>query len=138
MTLRKILFAFLAGFMLAPVAQAEEGRITIELNRTEQVEKACRLTFLMENGLEKDVSLLGMEIAVITKKELVTGLVLLRSGLLPAGKERVKQFDLPNTECDLVSRLLINQVVECEGEGLSAAMCSPLVAASSRSDIGLE
>jgi len=137
-------FSVLCASVMA--AQANDAKSTspllpelrIELNGAESVDNACRLTFLMHNTFASDVNSLSFELAVINKQGLVTGLLLLRSGLLPQKMERVKQFDLPQTQCETVDRLLINTLVECEAQGIDMAQCRAALKASSKIDIGLQ
>ena len=142
----KALSVFSVLYVCVVNAQASDVKPTsaplpelrIELNGAESVDNACRLTFLMHNKLASDVSALSFELAVINKQGLVTGLLLLRSGLLPTNMERVKQFDLPQTQCDKVDRLLINTVVECVAQGVDIAECRAALKTATKIDIGLQ
>lgn len=113
-----------------------QARVQVELNKLQDVEDACRVTFLMENGLADEIEVLGFEVAIINEEGLVSGLILMRSGRLPSGRQRVKQFDLPDVDCASIDRLLLNEVVECEGVALDR--CREAIAASSRGDVSFE
>ena len=137
--MKRLFLAISLALLALPAAKAQgAGEIFMELNRVQTVENGCRITLLMQNGLEADIASFGFEVAVIDKTGLVGGLILVRSGQLRAGREQVKLFDLPGTECENIERLLVNNVVECEGEGLSPDLCQRASVATSRLDIRFE
>ena len=51
---------------------------------------------------------------------------------LPEGRTRVRQFDLDNTRCDSIGRILINGVAACDGEGLAGPECIDRLTLASR------
>ena len=51
---------------------------------------------------------------------------------LPEGRTRVRQFDLDNTRCDTIGRILINGVAACDGEGLAGTECIDRLALATR------
>jgi hypothetical protein len=54
---------------------------------------------------------------------------------LPAGKTKVSRFDLAGTDCARVSRVLVNSVAECTGQGVEPAACLRGLKTSSRAGI---
>lgn len=99
---------------------AEEGaaaapRLSLELNRIDPLEGACRLTFMVENGLGADLSALALETVLIDSAGQVERLTLFEFGALPGGVPRVRQFDIPGLDCAGLGRVLINGVAECGG-----------------------
>jgi len=126
--------AALAGVLLAtPAAAQTDARPTVglELNRVDQIEAACRFTFLAENGMGTDLAALTVKTVIIDVEGLVDRLTLFEFGALPAGTPRVRQFDVPGLDCAQVGRVLINGVSDCGGvEG-----CAEALTLSSRTDI---
>jgi len=51
---------------------------------------------------------------------------------MPEGKARVLQFDIAGLACENISRVLVNDVVACEGEGLEPRTCLAALKPSSR------
>lgn len=102
---------------LSAPALAEEAvpAISVELNALDPVEGACRLVFVARNGLEADVASLILEAVAFDPEGGVARISLFDFGELPAGRIRVRQFDLPKLSCDGVGSLLINGVQTCEG-----------------------
>ena len=107
----------------------------IELNNAEQTGKACRLSFLFANKLGAGLEKLSMQIVVFGKDERIRNLVTLSAGALPRDKRRVRQFDLPGTDCGEVARILLNDLPACEGAGIEAGSCMTRLEISNRSAI---
>ena len=129
--------AALAGFGAAP-AMAEDApkRIGVELNAVAATDKACRLSFLVENDLGVAIDDLALELVLFDKDGRVDRFVVVRTGRLPLAKRRVKQFDVPEVKCDSIGSVLVNDVSECTGAGLDATVCLDRLAISSRAAIG--
>lgn len=104
-------------------APANKGTINVELNRLEQNGEACRLTFVTHNGFSTDLKNSGFEMVIFDGKGLVKLMTVFDFGALPAGKTVVRRFDLPDTGCESVSRILVNGAARCSGEGIEAADC---------------
>lgn len=108
----------------APVtAQDSEAALKVELNGLEQVDKACRMTFVVENALAATITKAVFEVALFDAKGLVERLMVLDFRDLPKGRTRVRQFDAADTSCGGVSRILVNDATECAGEGLDPEAC---------------
>lgn len=91
------------------------GSIKIELNRTDQMDGACRLTFTAQNGLGTDVSGMVLETVLFDATGGVITLSLFDFQSLPKDKPRVRQFDLAGTQCAGLGQILINGVARCDG-----------------------
>lgn len=115
-----------------------EPALSIDLNDAAPGEQGgCRLTFLIQNGLEADLTNLSLETVVLTTEGQVERVTLFDFGELPAGRPRVRQFDLSGLVCESVGQVLINDVAACEGIGIGSDACMPALTLSSRSGIDL-
>lgn len=103
--------------------EAPAPSLSIELNALQQHDDACRIVFLAENRLGADLSALSFETVLIDTAGIVDRLTLFDFQSLPEGRTRVRQFDLVDTRCDSVGRILINGVAACDGEGLAGTEC---------------
>jgi hypothetical protein len=130
----------LGALLVVPVslnAGAQEGgqpEIGLELNTLEQTDDGCRLTFVIRNGMAEPIEALSFELALFDSNGTVRSVIALNAGAMPAGKTRVRRFNLRNVVCADVSRLLLNDITECDGGGLSPADCLRRLKASSRTD----
>ena len=123
----------LCFLICAPQALAQEaaGGVSIELNRVDAVQDACRLTFLAENTLGSDLDTLSLETVLIDADGRVERLTLFEFGVLPDGVPRARQFDIPGLACDGLARVLINGVAACS----AGAACAEGLAVSTRTDV---
>lgn len=119
---------------LALPAQADDApSLSLELNAVTAQDQACRLTFVVENGLGKDLSALVYETVLFSKDGQVMTMTLFDFGAVPDGRPRVRQFDLPGTDCSTVGRVLLNDAHACEG--VPEGACTDSLKWSSRTDV---
>lgn len=121
-------------------AAAASETITIELNRLEDVESGCRMSFVMTNGLKEPVEGITMEAVLFDRDGIVARFLLLKSRPMPVGKTRVQQFDVANTACDALGQVLLNDVTACAGqaptsEPLTPERCLEAIETASRASI---
>lgn len=115
--------AALVLVLASPAAVAQSGGIELELNTAADLDGACRLTYVATNASPTDLDQASYEVAVFDANGIVTRLLVLEFGALPSGKTRVVQFDVPETACNGLSRILSNGPVECAGGGGPQAAC---------------
>ena len=122
MRLALTLFCCLAATLPAVAQDSDAPRLSVELNRIDPLDGACRLTFLAENALGADLDAHALETVLIDGEGRVERLTLFDFGALPDGVPRARQFDIPGLDCARLGRVLINGVAECaRAEG-----CAPL------------
>jgi hypothetical protein len=130
------LSVFLAAALVAPaLADEPEPTLGLELNTVSDAEGACRLTFLAENALGADLDALVLEAVLFTAEGSVDRLTLFDFGALPAGRPRVRQFDLGGLSCDALGQVLVNGASECAGEGVATGACIDTLRLSTRTDV---
>ncbi|RLQ88251.1 hypothetical protein [Notoacmeibacter ruber] len=120
----------------AKPATAEQKSLTLELNSvSSQANNSCRMTFVAHNGIEADLESAGFEVVLFDKKGLVNRMTVFDFGALPNGKTLVKRFDLPETDCADLSRVLVNGVARCEGAGIDSKNCANAIATRNKTDL---
>ncbi len=121
----RYLFAVVALWMMPvlPAVADEAGKISFQLNSAAGVKDACRFNFVFHNGVSAPIKDLVLELVVFDRQNLVDRFVLVKSGSLPKGKTRVRQFDFAGLACDKVAKLLVNEVKVCDGGGLEPEAC---------------
>lgn len=117
-SVRKTVVAVFAAALLASTAQAEGDAVQINLNAVEAQPNACRLVLTAQAPSE--ISELIMETVLFDQSDRVMMLTLFDFATLPAGKLRVRQFDIPGASCSGISRVLFNGVDSCQGPGCEA------------------
>lgn len=117
--------------VMPAAAQEATGRLSLELNRIDPLEGACRLTFVAENRLGADLDALDLETVLIDTDGRVERLTLFEFGALPDGLPRVRQFDIPGLTCEALGRVVINGVAACS----AGAACAEGLELSTRTDV---
>lgn len=142
MILRTILLSSMLSTAAVPGAFAQEAAtakgLDVELNALASSQKGCLFTFVAENGFAQNVSKVSFEFVIFNEKGTVERLALLDFRDLPAGKSKVRQFDVPGIKCEAVKNLLINDAPVCEGEGLEKSRCMDGIVTRSKAAAGLE
>jgi hypothetical protein len=111
--------AFAQDIQEETVAVASAGQFTLELNTVAQTDGSCRLTYVATNETEDDLRNAAYEVAVFDDRGAVSKLLILEFGALDTGRTRVVQFDIDGQTCDGISKILVNNQVDCatsEGE----------------------
>ncbi len=83
-------------FVLTPaqtLAQ-QDARVHLELNKAEQVQGSCRLYLLLDNKTERAYENLQLDLVSFDTDGIIAQRMLLETAPLPAGKMRLKVFDL--------------------------------------------
>jgi hypothetical protein len=114
--MRTILYFSLLAIVLLvnPAATgAQQRQLTIELNKVQQSQDGCRLSFIAVNGMGANLETTAMEVVFFDANDVVSEMLLLDFGRLPSDKTKVVEFVLQQQECEQISRVLVNDVVEC-------------------------
>lgn len=116
--------------------QADTKLLTIELNKMQQSQNGCRLSFMAVNRLDTRLEKTALEIVVFDGEGIVSQTLVLDFGRLPEDKTKVVEFDLPR-QCQEISRVLVNDVSECAGPGEEdlAEGCLNALRTSNRAEI---
>lgn len=116
------------------MAQDAPGALIVELNRVVPLDNACRLTFLAQNNMDRDVAGIVFETVLFDTEGGVERLTLFDLGDLPSARPRVREFDMAGLACADLGRILFNGVDACEGAGVDAETCQGALAPVSRVD----
>jgi hypothetical protein len=115
-------------------AQAEAAPLRLELNRLEPVGEACRAYLVIENPSAEAYRSLKLDLFAFDTDGVIARRVALEAGPVPARKTSVKLFDFAGAPCERLSRVLLNDVIACEGGDGARADCLALV--ETRSKVG--
>lgn len=133
-----LLAAFCSGAAALAQDAGTSGDLSIEINDLTPSEKGCKLTFVAANELPQTLSKVSFEFVLFDGKGLVERMAVLDFRDLPAGKTKVRQFDLPGTKCEAVKSLLINDAPVCSGDGVAKDACMKALKTGSRSAVELK
>ena len=135
------LLAVTTTALLALPAQAQEDasdKLTIELNSIEAQDGNCRMSFVVLNGFETDLKSAVFEAVLFDKSGAVDRMTLFDFGALPAMRTRVRQFVVPQLNCDTLGQVLINGAQTCETDTETTAVedfCGKALNLRSRIDV---
>lgn len=130
------------GMSTTSYAEEQDQKLIIDLQKAEQLQKACRISFLFQNKLPHPLKDMILDTAVLDKDGLAQQFLMLQTGALSLGKRRIRQYDLENIKCQDVGEILINDIAECQGvspekDKITAESCLSALSTSSRSKIKL-
>ncbi|MCP4206899.1 MAG: hypothetical protein GY767_07625 [Shimia sp.] len=126
------------AILLPPsVAQAQSENTTkpgvsLELNAVQDVDGACRFTFVAGNHTGTAIDKAVFETVVFDTDGAVVRLSLFDFRALPEGRPRVRQFDVPEMACDNIGQTLINGSHSCIVNGTESGVCSDGLRLNSR------
>lgn len=140
----RLLPMFLAaglGLALTPAA-AEDTQplpeLSLQLNTVQQLEdNTCRMIFVAVNNVGEDISAFTTETVLFEASGAVSNFTLFDFRDLPAGKTRVRQFDLPETECGTIKRILINGSATCTISDGESSICMDKLTTQSSTGVEL-
>ncbi|MBO0344603.1 hypothetical protein [Roseibium limicola] len=112
-------FAFALSLTYALAAPSmvhaqEEAGLSLELNRAAQTKTGCMLTFVATNKAKASLNGVAYELVLFNKDGLVEQMTAFDFGALPNGKTVVRQFELPNRQCESLGQILINGASRCD------------------------
>ena len=105
--------ALIMTLLASPWASATQDKLSIELNKVEQIESSCHVFFLARNPLKQPINSLSFETVLLDQQGAISRLAVLDFLDLPANKVRMRQFEFPNLQCDDVKQLLFNSLISC-------------------------
>ena len=130
---------FVALGLMAQTASAQDAPVfSLELNSAaDTTTGSCRLTYVASNQSDIALDRTAYEVAVFDQEGAVTRLLVLEFGALIEGKTKILQFDLSETGCSSISRIVVNDVAACTqtADGQEIPLCMANLVASSRTAI---
>lgn len=122
-------------FASALAVSAQSGNFVLELNNASDVDESCRLTYVATNNTGVGLTNTSYEVAIFDGEGRVSNLLVLEFGQLPIAKTKVVQFDLKGSACGNISRIVVNNLAECDSAEGSHNFCLSALITSSRTDI---
>ncbi|MCQ0969166.1 hypothetical protein MLD63_01785 (plasmid) [Paracoccus sp. TK19116] len=121
-------------------ATQDAGRIVLELNgATDTDAGACRMTFVATNDSGEAFERTAWQVGVFDGEGIVRSILVLEFGALSDGKTKIVLFDLPGSGCADISRVVVNDVAQCQPEGAAetelADTCLDALSTRSRTEL---
>lgn len=113
---------------------AAEGRLGVELNKTEEIEGGgCRAFFLFRNETGKSFSGFEMSLAVLDSQGIIDRLLSIDAAPLPVARTTLKLFEIPDLSCGNISEVLLHDMTACQPQNEEEMDCFGILDLSSRS-----
>lgn len=101
----------------AKPATGGDAGITIELNKLEEAQNACRGYFLVDNRTPDLLKELQIDVFLFDRQGVILRRVALSFLDVRSGRTKVVLFDLSGVACGDIGRLLVNEVLTCTSAG---------------------
>ncbi len=111
--------------------------LSLELNAVQDVDGACRFTFVAKNDTGVAIDKAIFETVIFDTSGGVVRLSLFDFRELPEGRPRVRQFDVPAMACGSIAQTLINGTSTCIVNGAESDLCGDRLTLSSRITVKL-
>lgn len=116
-------------------AAVEPAPLHLELNAAVSEAAGCRLSFLARNQHAGAVDKAVYEAVLFDQNDTVNSFILFDFEALPQERPRVRQFIVPQVQCEAIGRILINGASECIVSGETSPVCSEGLSISTRIEI---
>ena len=117
---------------------AETGKLTIEINKFEEIEGGgCRAFFLFQNGTPTSFEGFEMSLAIFNKSGVIDRLLSIDAAPLPVARTMLKLFEIPQIACTDIGQVLLHDVPVCKPQNAENTDCYPLIDLSSKTSAAL-
>jgi hypothetical protein len=125
------LMMFAGGVGVSP-AWAQTSGVRIELNRLEAAGESCRAYFLIDNRQGQGWRSLKLDLFALDTDGVAAKRLAVEVGPVPEKKTLIKLFDFPGLGCPRFGRILLNDVMACEGSTASREECLTAIETASK------
>ena len=123
-----------SGMALAQAPAWAGPALRIELNKIEAAGDNCRTYFLIDNQKGEGWRSLKLDLFAIDTDGVAAKRLAVEVGPVPGRKTLIKLFDFPGLNCTRLGRVLLNDVLACEGAASSREDCLSAVETASKID----
>lgn len=120
------------------MAQAEEGKLAVELNKFEPGEAGgCRAFFLFRNQTGNSFEEFEMSLAILDGNGVIDRLLSIDAAPLPVQRTVLKLFEIPEIDCANISEVLLHDLPACTPQNAEPIDCFPLLTLDSKTSASL-
>jgi len=125
--------ALLMGAAASPTF-AQNAGVSVELNKLEAANGACRAYLVLNNATGSAFGTLKLDLVMFDQEGIVAKRLAVETAPLPADKTILKVFDIDSLACAEVGRVLLYDVLSCADDSGARDDCTALITLSSRTD----
>ncbi|MET0531754.1 MAG: Tat pathway signal protein [Microvirga sp.] len=126
------ILAALASPALAQDRPQSVAPVRIELNKVEAAGENCQTYFLIDNKNGEAWRSLKLDLFALDTDGVAAKRLAVEVGPVPGRKTLIKLFDFPGLSCRRFGRVLLNDVVACEGALSSREECLSAIETASK------
>ncbi|MGB5556659.1 MAG: hypothetical protein WBN04_01470 [Paracoccaceae bacterium] len=117
-----------AAILCAAPALAQDGKLTVELNKFEDTDDGnCRAFFLYRNATGKSFDEFEMSLAILNTSGVIDRLLTIDAAPLPVARTTLKLFEIPSTKCAAISEVLLHAIDACRPQNEEQMDCFPII-----------
>lgn len=136
--IRSFVTAVTLIFLSCLTATAQDGQLTVELNKFEENEGGgCRAFFLFRNQSDLTFEGFEMSLAILDKGGVIDRLLSIDAAPLPAARTTLKLFEIPEIACTDISEILLHEISSCKPQNSEETDCFPMLTLSSKTAAAL-
>ncbi|MFQ5624766.1 MAG: hypothetical protein ACE5FS_15385 [Paracoccaceae bacterium] len=125
-------------FVPGMAAAAEDGRLTVELNKFEDGDGgSCRAFFLFRNRTDLTLEGFEMSLAVLDTNGVIDRLLTIDAAPLPAQRTTLKLFEIPEITCSGISEILLHEIAACKPQNADEIDCFSIIGLASKASAAL-
>lgn len=118
--------------LLALSGLSAAGEIKLELNKLEPQPFACRVYLVFDNSAGPAIEALVLDLILFDRDGVIARRLAVEAAPLRASKTTVKLFEIPDLACQDISRILLNEVLDCRDADGEHDDCIERLSISSR------
>ena len=124
--------------LLASVASAQSGLLSVELNKFEPGDPSgCQAYFLFRNGTGKSFEGFEMSLAILDGNGVIDRLLSIDAAPLPVQRTTPKLFAIPEIACTDVSEIVLHDMPVCKPQNEDNTDCFEFLELGSKPDAAL-
>ncbi len=136
--MRNSIIGAIALAMSATAALADDGKLSIELNKFEAGDTGgCRAFFLFRNQTENSFENFEMSLAILDGDGVIDRLLSIDASPLPVQRTVLKLFEIPEIDCNNISEILLHDLPACKPQNADPVDCFPLLSLRSKTSASL-
>ena len=130
--------AILAALLLPCAGWAQDGRLTVELNKFEEMDSGdCRAFFLFRNQTGMSFEGFEMSLAILDRDGVIDSLLSIDAAPLPVARTTLKLFEIPQIQCGAVSEILLHEITSCKPQNADEMDCFDILDLGSKTPAAL-
>ncbi len=111
--------------------------VKVEINKIEQRDSGCLFYLVSGNESATNFQELMLDMVLFDSEDLILRRIAINLAPMSAGKTNVKMFEIADTQCTTISKVLVNEILECRDDTGQIEGCLDLLSPGSRTAISL-